>query len=68
MGDQIRRKGTGNSGHEWGPSQRAGLPEVHKSQMQLRSGIAVVAQTGSPAERTVCGTSFTHTMREGAGQ
>jgi len=67
MGDRVSRSGAGESGGEWWPSQRADLPEVHTSQRQQNSGNAVVARVGSPAERTVCGTSFTHTI-EGGGR
>ncbi len=66
MGDRVRWSGAGESGCEWWPSQRADLPEVHTSQRQQNSGNAVVARRGSSAERTVCGTSFTHTI-EGGG-
>jgi len=66
MGDRDRRSGPGESGGELWPSQRADLPEVHTSQRQRHSGNAVVARTGSSAERTVCGTSFTRTIEGGA--
>jgi hypothetical protein len=66
MKDRVAPRGTGKSGGAREPSQRTDLPKVHTSHKQHPSGIAVVAQTGSPAERTVCGTSFTHTI-EGGG-
>lgn len=66
MGDRVRRSGAGESGSEWWQSQRADLPEVHTSQRQHHSGKAVVARAWSSAARTVCGSSFTHTI-EGGG-
>jgi len=59
-----RGKGSG-AGESW-LSRGSRRPDVHTAQRRQGSGITVVPRTGLSAARTVCGTSFTHTI-EGGG-